>query len=232
MFNFFFKKSKKQTKTRGGEPVDTSRFSDPKADQTEWTPLITDGSNFHARRLVEVQEEKIEYRVSRGTVKLCIVVYSIGLLSVLVSAYSMYRDGLLEPVNVIFSLLFVFFWGVPGAIILKGLASASIVFNREKGYFWKKGWQPVDQHEINSKKNTLWLSKIYAIQLISGDMEGQNSIYPCFELNLVLEDSARVSINYHLKLGQINEEALMLAKFLGVPIWNGIPPGDVCRANR
>lgn len=97
-----------------------------------------------------------------------------------------------------------------------------MVFDKERGYFhrgWKKPERAIDPALL---KNYLPLDKIHALQLISERVSGNKSSYLSYELNLVDVDGGRVNVVDHGHLRGIEEDARMLAEFLGKPLWNGI----------
>ena len=46
------------------DPFDHSRFGDPVAEQTSWTPAKRGGANFRTRKLIMVTPNRIEFRAS------------------------------------------------------------------------------------------------------------------------------------------------------------------------
>ncbi len=66
------------------------------------------------------------------------------------------------------------------------------------------------------------LIKIGAIQLIREYIRGNESNYYSYELNLVCLNGERINIVDHGALRKLREDALILANYLSVPIWDAI----------
>lgn len=70
------------------------------------------------------------------------------------------------------------------------------------------------------KRNNIKLNRIVALQLIGETIDGKNSSYKSFELNLVLDDASRVNVIDHGNLKKLIIDTEVLSTFLNVPIWH------------
>ena len=121
----------------------------------------------------------------------------------------------------IFPVLFgAIFTCVGGCIFYFG--TQPVVFDRQKGFFWKGRTAP---HEVLRKdrlKNFAKLDQIHALQLLSEYCRGNKSSYYSYEINLVLRDGQRLNVIDHGNPTKIREDAETVAAFLGKPVWDAI----------
>ena len=64
------------------------------------------------------------------------------------------------------------------------------------------------------------LTRVKALQIISELCRGDKSSYHSYELNLILDNASRINVVDHGSLSKLREDANRLAQFLGVPIWD------------
>jgi hypothetical protein len=85
------------------------------------------------------------------------------------------------------------------------------VFNKTQGFYmaYTKG-------ELYSK---IPLDEIASLQILSKKCKFRLSYYNCYELNGIVKINARFPILNHGNLQAIRDDAQMLSKFLGVPIY-------------
>lgn len=113
------------------------------------------------------------------------------------------------------------FWIPPFFIFRK--MWAPVVFNFQKGYFYK-GHLKAHEHPQN-KDSMPWcsLEEIYALQLLlreDSDPEGGTTI--SYEISIVKKDASRIGVVRYRKLKKSQEEGLILAQLLNVPLWDGV----------
>ena len=217
MFKKFFEKLKKLAER---EPFDTSQFGDPIADKTDWTPLKSGGSNFCTKKLVQVSDYRFEFRISTGGILFSAIFFLAG-LGVICAGFSILHKEDYETKDLIFLFAFGTLFSTIGALLYY-FFSKPVVFDKQVGAFWKGRRKPENQYETDDKKETTWLTRVYAIQLISEYCSGDKSSYYSYEINLVLDDGSRVNVADHGKLSTIREDTEKLSLFLGVQVWDGI----------
>ena len=98
--------------------------------------------------------------------------------------------------------------------------SSPKVFDKRRGAFWKgrAGHQGVLARSGDTHSGDL--EDVHALQLISEYCRSDKSSYYSYELNVVLEDGARVNIVDHGDHSRLREDAAALSAFLGKPVWD------------
>jgi len=99
-------------------------------------------------------------------------------------------------------------------------STAPIAFDKRTGYFWKGRVTPADRFRQRDGERKTRLDRIHALQIISELCRSRNSSYYSHELNLVLVDGKRINVVDHGNLPKLQEDAEILARFLGTPIWD------------
>jgi hypothetical protein len=214
MFKALVNELGKQLQGAKGERLtDPSRFGHPVAEKTEWSPLVRGGSNFRTHRLKSGGLGRMEFRPTVGLVAFASAFVVIG-LGLMVAGVSEMIERMAAWIGVAFALA--------GGLI-GGLGLRPVVFDREKGYFYK-GWKkPESMIDPGRLKGYAELKHIVAIQLIGEWVSGsgRNSrSYMSYELNLVLEDGARLHVVDHGSLEGIRRDAHTLGDYLGKPVWD------------
>jgi hypothetical protein len=216
-----FEKLKQKLRVLSTPPVpfDPSRFGDPVALQTAWTPAKRGGASFRTHKLAAAGPNRIEFRAASGAMLFYLLFSLLGLgvfvgLSVAwFSGAGVWSDpGMLVPLLI--SLIFI----AIGAYRLY-TGTAPIVIEKGRGVFWKGRKGPDEVIDTRNTGTFVRLDHVHAVQLISEFISGKNSYYS-YELNLVLEDGKRVTVVDHGNLGKIREDAKTLALFLGRPLWD------------
>ncbi|MBI4429021.1 MAG: hypothetical protein HY562_07865 [Ignavibacteriales bacterium] len=198
--------------------VDPSRFGDPVALSTQWTPAMGGGANFRTHKLIEVSPYRVEFRSSILTKVFYFVFMIFGLgFTILVTAALIL--GKAPAMEMIFPALLGLLFFVVGVLMFY-FGSAPIVFDKTTGYFWRGRKSPQDVGDVRSLKHATPLSKIHALQLISEYVRGNKTSYYSYELNIVLPDGSRLNVVDHGSLEKLRKDAKTLSKFLGKPIWD------------
>lgn len=206
------------------EPFDASRFNDPVAEETDWTPLKGGGSNFYTHKLVTDGTGRIKFRTTVWAMifYLIFILAGVGIPAgiLIVSAQS---GESMEMSEMLFVILFglVFFAG--GSLMLY-FSSKPIVFDKLMGLYWKS-WKKPDQsliYSANKSNDVIRLSDIRGLQLISEYVRSDKSSYHSYELNLVLMDGSRVNVVDHGNAVKLRNDAKILSEFLGRPVWDAI----------
>lgn len=212
MFEKMPNQAQRLNETRNGHSeVDLSRFVDPLAKQIGWD-FLDDGWVTYG--IVAANSNRIEFRMICD-MKLIFNIYLITviLLLVVVKPESYFRYiHLFFPITIVGSLI------VWGCVLY--LYRDSIVFDKRKGYFWK-GSNQLFEGDIGI--DYVKLERIHALQLITGIVRVETRRGPYYdkknELNLVLDNGERMNVVHHENKNQIEKDARVLSKFLGVPIW-------------
>ncbi len=201
-------------------PFNPSRFDDPNAVNTAWTPAKGGGANFKTHNLVQVNNRRIIFRSSIGARIFYGVFLLVGLGFAIGFSYPQISEGTFNfSFESLFPTLFGFLFAVIGGLLLY-FGTKPIVFEKANGYFWKGRKNPETVYSINELKSCTKLKEIYALQIISEFVRGDKSSYYSYELNLVLNDASRINVIDHGKLEKIREDAKKLSQFLEKPIWD------------
>ena len=201
---------------------DASRFVDPVALKTQWTPAKGGGANFRTHKLVEVDTTRIEFRASIGAKIFCAVFMLFGLgFAAAFSAIQFSNENPSFDIEMIMPVLFGLLFFTVGALLLY-FGTAPVVFDKASGYFWKGRKTPENVVDIGSLKNLAQLSQIHSLQILAEYVRGNKSSYYSYELNLVLEDGKRLNVVDHGNQDKLREDAKTLSQFLGKPVWDAI----------
>lgn len=205
------------------EPFDASRFNDPLALQIDWTPAKAGGASFRTHKLVEDGYNIIRFKPTIGAQLFSGIFVLTGLGVMILGALGVFSEtGSVEA-----SDSFLFF--IPFGLIFAGaggftyyIFSKPIVFDKLTGKYWKGFKSPDHTTLLSDDKNSCRLSDIHAIQLISEYVSGNKKSYYSYELNLVLNNGARLSVTDHGNKNSIRNDAQILSEYLGKPVWDGI----------
>ncbi|MBM4185236.1 MAG: hypothetical protein FJ207_13630 [Gemmatimonadetes bacterium] len=203
-------------------PYDPSHLNDEIASRTEWGPAKSGGASFRTHRLVDAGPRRVEFRATGGARLFYGTFAGLGALALVVfpvAAYStmglQWRTGLFLIIPVLVGSVFV---GVGGAMWYYG--AAPIVFDKQRGEYWKGRVSPEEAGNRHAMKDRVQLDRIHALQLISQHVSGNDSSYYSYELNLVLDDGMRMNVVDHGNLGELQTDAQALGQFLGPPVWD------------
>jgi hypothetical protein len=202
------------------EPFDASRFNDPLALQTTWTPAKSGGSNFHTHRLVEIDHHRLEFRATWGAKLFAAVFFVVGVgVLIMGTLFGFVDSNTGEEANPLFIYLFgLTFAGIGGWVYY--YMSTPRVFDKWAGLYWKGHKKPAGIHDISSTNKNSRISDIHAIQLLSERVSSDKSSYHSYEINLVLKNGERINVVDHGKLSEVRNDAEKLSQFLGKPIWD------------
>lgn len=204
------------------EPVDPARFADPLARRTEWTPLAEGGASFGTHTLVQVGSSRLEFRASPGSVIFDLVFVVMGLGATIVCLLAILAPGRPAPSpGAYLGLLVGLFFVVSGAGMLYS-GTTPIIFDRQKGCFWRGRKAPDEMPGQDTRKDCTELNSIHALQLVSEYCRGNKSSFHSYELNLILADGRRINVVDHGNQEGIRADAATLAAFLKVPLWDAL----------
>jgi hypothetical protein len=209
---------------RAGTPVtfDASRFNDPVALQVEWSPKKGGGTNFRTHKLVLVDFNRMEFKTTFGAFLFYLVFLLTGAgISSGFAVYSFMNETGTGMGN--FEMFMPFLTGIlffALGIYLYYNGAKPVVFDKRYGYFWKCWKAPDEAFNPDAMEEYTKLSDIHAIQIISEFIRGDKSSYYSYELNLVLNDGARVNVVDHGNKEKLRADAQILADFLGKPVWD------------
>ncbi|MEX2435247.1 MAG: hypothetical protein WD735_01100 [Balneolaceae bacterium] len=206
------------------EPFDASRFNDPVAEKTEWTPLKGGGSNFYTHKISTDSTGIIKFKPTIGAIIFYLIFILVGIgIPVGILIGSSQSGESMAISETLFIILFGLVFFGAGSLLLY-FSSKPIVFDKLMGMYWKS-WKKPDPSLIYSahkSKDAIRLSDIRGLQLISEYIRSDKSSYHSYELNLVLMDGSRVNVVDHGNAVKLRNDAKILSEFLGKPVWDAI----------
>ena len=199
---------------------DASKFGDPIAEKTAWTPARGGGSSFCTRRLKAVGYHAIKFRPTIGAILFYLVFFFAGLATVFfIFASREAKDTLDFNLEVLGPIAIGLVFIIAGGLMFY-FGINPIIFDRAAGYFWKGRKKPENISDPSSLKACTELGRIHALQIVSELCRSSKNSYWSYELNLVLDDATRINVVDHGSLSKLRADAAVLSEFLGVPIWD------------
>ncbi len=208
--------------TQPRELFDPAVFNDPLAIATDWGPAKSGGTNFKTHKLVPGFPDKMEFKAGLGAKLFYLIFMGVGAAALIFFLIPTIQKGAfgLNPDTLVPAGITVIFGGI--GVLLHYFGTAPIVFDKNRGYFWKGRKDPQRVFDKKTLKHYCELHEIHAIQLISEYIRGDKSSYYSYELNLVLKDDGRrLNVIDHGSGDVIREDAKILGDFLGVAVWDG-----------
>ena len=197
------------------------KTDDPVSSSTSWKPLSSVGQNFKSHKMVRVDDDHLEFRISFQSVMAYLSILAVGVLVMTVSIFGkmMGMSGSGNPI-VIF-LVGLFFAGLGFYLFRK--AQQKIAINRRYPAIYKGKIDPADVINPHAVEYFHALDKLHAVQLlqkyVKSHSDGKDNSYFSYELNLVLSDGARIKVLDHGNIEAMMKQATALAEFLNVPLW-------------
>ena len=219
-----FKKlmDKLKSMASGHSAFDPSFFDDSVAMQTEWGPAKGGGANFGTHKLVTVNPSRLEFKASIGAKLFYLLFLFVGLGVLIGFSVKGISSGTLGlNADTVLPLVFGSIFALAGGGMFY-VGTAPIVFDKQKGWFWKGRKAPDRVFDKSAIKHLAEIGQIHALQLISEHCSGDKSSYYSYEINIVLEDGRRINDVDHGNEKRIRADADTLSEFLGIPLWDGI----------
>ncbi len=210
--------SLKEFATAGGssKPFDATQFGDPLAEKIRWSPLAQGGSSIRLRKLQERRGDIVFAPTFTSLSLFSLISLTITAVLVWAAVDMIKKPELFEVSSLIIPAILLLFLFASLAFIYSQLLP--IVFSKEVGSFYKGG-----RDRVGVLSNCL-LEEIAAIQivgeLVRSTVDGRGS-YRSYEMNLVLTDGLRVNVIDQPNRKKVLKDAATLAKYLGVPVWDG-----------
>jgi len=199
------------------EPYDSSIFNHPIALKTKWNPKIPGGPAAKNRSLHKLSSSKLVYK---STIYVKIIVLILIFLPIILFFTIFDNLSNLRGFEYVFIL-------IPLMLPLTGLfflykVLRPIVIDKKLGYLYKSYKKPKTGFTITPNKKWVALDQVIALQILKEKVTIKNSSYYSYEINFVLKDANRYNVADHGELSFIEQDAIILSNFLGVPIWNKI----------
>ncbi len=202
--------------------IDPSRFEDPVAAQTDWSPAKGGGTSFTTHTITKVGSNRIEFRASGGARVFSIIfvlmgvgtAFSFSFFHISHGTFSLSHDTVAP---LLFGTVFTFIGGG-----MYYYFTAPIVFDKSKASFYKGRKVPGNGSGNDAMKYFARLEEIHALQLISENCRSDDDSYRSYELNLVLKDGRRINVIDHGNESKLREDARTLSRFIDKPVWDAI----------
>jgi hypothetical protein len=181
-------------------PFDASVFNDEVALRTSWQPLVQGGANFRTKRLVRVGERRLEIRKSFGAYLFGGVFFLAGCLPLFFGGQELMLGEITGLVMLVFGVIFCAvgtFLAWPTSLRIDG-----------------------DSHCVQLKDNEVAFGAISALQIIEEIVDGSDSRYSSFELNLVLCDGSRHNLIDHGDVTAVRADAARIRECIGCALWD------------
>lgn len=167
--------------------------------RTEWTPLVRGGEGLSTHRLVPF-EGGLWMRKSLGSVYLGGLGLALGGALIGVGLVAATR----EPTAGSGIALFL------GLVFLAG----GLLYLVPKGARFDER-----RRLVSLGRQQVPFSNIAALQLVRELVDGDETTFMSWELNLVLRDGSRLNVIDHAGGAQLREEATRLGQLIGCPVW-------------
>ncbi len=198
---------------------DPARLGDPLAEAIEWTPSEVNPLGLGGRKLVEIDPDRLEFRVTiwgRFWPFLALIV-GLGLSTSIVA--SAFRRASLHLNSLVLLLLTLGLAASMGYLLHR--RSIPIVFDRREGFFWRGRKPPGEFPDAEAPTDATPLDDIHALQLLLQLIRpSRGRDRRVYQLYLVRNDAERILVVVRSHRGRLREEAAVLGEFLGKPVWD------------
>ena len=184
--------------------------------KTSWKELKSSAQSFKSRRLVQVGDERLEFKMSLQAFLIYSLVILIGIFTIIMMFIGT-SSGNSNPIyGFLTGFLFIgigiglFYYGTKKIVIEKNPPS---FFRGNK--LASKMINPTDVEDYHSLKD------VHAVQLIKKYINNTDSqSYYNHELNLIFKDASRLHILNHKDNESITNQAEIVSNFLNIPLWD------------
>ncbi len=210
---------------RHDKSVDASKFNDPVALRTDWTPTRSGNASYRTHKLVVKTPEQLKFKATLDAQFFYLIIFLFGAGFLYLVVHEMVTpEGLEFSINkIIGALIAITFMSLGGGLFYFG--TLPIVFDKQKGFFWKGRKAPDEVFDTQTLNDYAALEDIYALQIIAEFSPGDRGVRKSrvdysYELTLVLKNGSRISFFNHKKEKFLREDAETISRFLEKPIWD------------
>ncbi|HUF08756.1 MAG TPA: hypothetical protein VMO47_05505 [Rhodothermales bacterium] len=183
----------------------------------DWSPLRGGGANFRTHRLVPVDLETTVFKPTVGALVFYFAFMLFGVIPSAIGFWQLVSEGFHWQKEILIPFGFGAVFGTIG-FALFAFGSRPIVFDKNRGYYWKGRKDPDAVWSKEELKHFAELKDVHGLQIVSEWVKSDKSSYASYELNLVLKDGSRMNVVDHGNETKLREDAEVLAGFLGVPL--------------
>ncbi len=183
----------------------------------EWSPLKRGGTNFRTHRLISVEPDVMTFKATTGARVFYSLFLLFGIVPSVFAFVSLMKYGDPTRAEVLIPAAFGSVFGLVG-FFLFWFGTRPIVFDRNRGYFWKGRKDPDAVWSHDELKHFAELKDVCGLQIIAENVKSDKGSFMSYELNLVLNDGSRMNVVDHGNGVKLQDDAVALADFLEVPI--------------
>ena len=181
-----------------------------------WSPLRGGGSSFTTKKMVPLSDQRIAFKTTIIPYLACLLGIFIS-VSVLAAGFRAEMGSEKFWAHIIFGLIVLI-----AVILVFRYMTTPIIFDLERGYFWKSRKMPHSDSEAINMKNAGRIEDIHALQIVdeyvrSNSSSGSRS-YHSYELNVIMKDSSRINLFDHGGYNRAQQDAKVLAEKLNIPL--------------
>jgi len=208
-----------KTKTSNTSNIKMNEYlniADTLVNKISWKPLYKRGTSFQNYKLVEVNNDRIEFTVSLQSTIFYLSFAIVGLLIVIFVLLGIAEGN--RPLGFLGGLLFLSF-GISG---LKS-SEMKIVLDREVCALWTGNKDPKRLLKPQKIKGYRSLKRLHSIQLIKKRVESSSrdqGEFTCYEINLIMSHGKRVNVLNHASKNSIKTQAKAISNLFNVPLWD------------
>ena len=197
---------------------DVSRFNHRVAEKTEWSPLRRGGTNFGTHYLDQSQRNLMIFKPTKGAMIFIGIFGMIGVLGVIIPIIVFLNGDKSNWPLLLFGFVFGGLFTTASYFLNKFMAEQRVFDNFYREYY--KGKIKPKELIIDEKNPLISLTDVVAFQIIKESIKSKNNRYYSYELNLIMKDASRINVIDHGKIKQMRIDADILAKQLGIPVWD------------
>ena len=205
-----------------GSDIETYLQNDDKVvSLTKWSPLSHGGQSFKSHKLVQVDDDHIEFRMSLQSAMVYMYITLLGLFTMVLSVFGniMGFSGSGSPL--IFFAVGLLFSAV--GLFLYYKAKTKVSISRTYPAIYNGDIDPAQAINPNTIDGFKPLHKLHSIQVlqkyIESTIKDTNNSYFSYEINLIMNDGTRINVVDHGNRKAIIKQSNKLAEFLDVPLW-------------
>ena len=188
---------------------DPSRFNNPVALRTDWTPLKAGGVSIEIQRL-----ERCDYGMHFVPSPVARV------LGWACQLFGVGTIGFFGPFSIEQGIPTLSLYKQPLTALVVGLVFAGIGAWTLHMAKLRNEFDTISGEFIQGNQPPLRLSEVHALQLLGELIQGNKGSYTSYELNLVLHSGERVNVVDQNNLDRLYSDAKNLAAHLDKPLWD------------
>ncbi len=212
--------------TKNKQQTLSGAFDYPVAQTTEWVGVSMTSSNFRSHFLrINAKGQLVVARSIKtgfGYFLFALVGYALLALTIAGATRTIEGSGINHPVALIFISLFGLIFAFIGTGSL--FFDKMLVFDKYNGFCWVGRNMPNSTKGVTKTRGSveyikkLKLDRFSAIQILKKSARNSRGYFKSYELNLILDDGARLGVLNHMRLKHLRADAEKLSEYLKIPV--------------